>query len=275
MRAELELDPAVRAQFPGLDAFDQILNLQGQAVRQLEGRRTLRVEWERRGYYIKIHHGVGWIEIFKNLASFRLPVFSALNELRAIRRLERLGVPTLRVVGFGARGMNPARRESFLITEELRDMVSLARLCAHWENTAPPVALRWALIERVAGIARALHRNGLNHRDFYLCHFLLARESLQPPFKAQGLRLYLIDLHRMQCRRVTPRRWIVKDLAGLLFSSLDAGLSRKDLLRFVRAYEQRPLREVDKAHARFWRTIHQRAIRLYRRVHEREPILPT
>jgi len=45
-------------------------------------------------------------------------------------------------------------------------------------------------------------------------------------------------------RAVTPRRWRDKDLAALHFSALDIGLTRNDLLRFVRVYFARPLRMV-------------------------------
>jgi hypothetical protein len=43
----------------------------------------------------------------------------------------------------------------------------------------------------------------------------------------------LIDLHRAQLRKKTPRRWVVKDVAGLYFSVMDIGLTQRDLFRFV------------------------------------------
>jgi heptose I phosphotransferase len=271
MAAELELAPELRGQFASSNAFDEILRLRGRVLRQLEGRRTLRFELGGRGYFIKIHRGVGWKEIVKNLASFRLPVLGARNELLAIRRLEALGVPTLRVVGFGNRGRNPARRESFLITEELPDMISLEELCTGWPASPPPARLKWALLTKVAAIARVIHQNGLNHRDFYLCHFLLPRDALNPAAHAESARLHLIDLHRMQLRHATPGRWVVKDLVGLCFSSLDVGLTRRDLLRFVQVYDQSSLRMAMTTRTRFWRMVLNRALRLYRRIHGRCP----
>ncbi|HCV79271.1 MAG TPA: lipopolysaccharide core heptose(I) kinase RfaP, partial [Pseudomonas sp.] len=38
--------------------------------------------------------------------------------------------------------------------------------------------------------------------------------------------------------------WRDKDLAGLYFSALGIGLTRRDFLRFLRGYFQRPLREI-------------------------------
>jgi len=90
-------------------------------------------------------------------------------------------------------------------------------------------------------MAGTMHRAGVNHRDFYICHFLLHTDR---PVTASDFRLSLIDLHRAQTRAQTPRRWRDKDLAGLYFSALEIGLTRGDRLRFLRNYFQRPLREI-------------------------------
>ena len=101
--------------------------------------------------------------------------------------------------------------------------------------------MKRALIRSVAGMARRMHGGGVNHRDFYICHFLL---HLDPAPTAENLKLSLIDLHRAQIREQTPRRWRDKDLASLYFSALDIGLTRCDRLRFLRGYFDRPLRLV-------------------------------
>jgi hypothetical protein len=113
----------------------------------------------------------------------------------------------------------------------------------------------------VAEIARTLHENGINHRDFYLCHFLLAM-PITPPY--HKLTLYIIDLHRAQIRAHTPKRWIIKDLAGLYFSSKDIGLTRRDLLRFMKEYRNKTVKEVLEKEAAFWQRVKQRGDKLYR-----------
>ncbi len=223
----------------GQDPFDASEALQGEVLRALEGRRTLRTEIAGRGYYVKIHRGVGWLEVFKNLLSGRLPVLGAGNEWRALERLTALGVDTMRAVAFGERGSNPARRKSFIITEELAPTASLEDYCRDWPQHPPPLALKRALIERVAEMARRMHGGGVNHRDFYICHFLL-----HLPVDAGAPRLSLIDLHRAQVREKTPRRWRDKDLAALYFSALDIGLTKRDGLRFLKTYFARPLRGI-------------------------------
>lgn len=249
----------------GQDPFAAAEQLQGDIFRAVKTRRTLRFEAGGRHYFIKIHHGVGWAEILKNLISGRLPIISARQEWLAIRRLTELGVPTMSIAGFGERGWNPARRESFLITDELADTVSLETLCADWPQRRPRFAFKRALLERVAQISRRLHENGVCHRDFYLCHFLLhcppgasADTQTQPE-------LSVIDLHRAMIRDRLGRRWIEKDIAGLYFSSLQIGLTQTDLLRFLKVYTGQPVREALIAHAGFLRRIQVKAEKIWQR----------
>ena len=136
-----------------------------------------------------------------------------------------------------------------------------------WKENPPDFPLKTALIRKVAGIARVLHRNGVNHRDFYICHFLLDRSKPLSP----SLNLYLIDLHRVQVRRSTPERWVIKDLAGLFFSSMDTGLTSRDLFRFMEVYSGKPLRTVLKDELCFWRQVNTRAVRLYKKESNRPP----
>ena len=195
----------------------------------------------------------------KNLLVGRAPILGAGNEWQAIHRLTAIGIDTMRAVAFGQRGWNPARRHSFLITEELAPTISLEDFCREWAHQPPPTALKHALIRRVADMAGRMHRAGVNHRDFYLCHFLL---HLEPQPTAQNLKLSLIDLHRAQSRTQVPRRWRDKDLAGLYFSALGIGLTQRDFLRFLRVYFARPLRAILREEAPLLRHLAQEGRRL-------------
>ena len=106
------INESLRSAWAGRDPFEAVEALQGEVFRELEARRTLRTEIAGRACFVKIHRGVGWSEIFKNLASLRFPVLGAGNEYRAIRRLEQLGVDTMHALAYGERGMNPAARHS-------------------------------------------------------------------------------------------------------------------------------------------------------------------
>ncbi|HRQ58959.1 MAG TPA: lipopolysaccharide core heptose(I) kinase RfaP [Azoarcus taiwanensis] len=240
MTRVVKLEEPFKALWANLDVFKAVDELQGDIYRAVSTRRTLRTEFNGRGYFVKIHKGVGWREILKNLLTFRLPVLGARSEWEAIKRLNSLGIDTMRAAAFGQRGWNPAKRESFLITEELAPTISLEDYCHDWPQVPPEPSFKRALIKRVAQIARRMHQGGVNHRDFYLCHLLL---HLSPPPDSTDFRLSVIDLHRAQLRPATPRRWQDKDLAGLNFSALNIGLTQRDRLRFLRVYFEASLSE--------------------------------
>lgn len=235
----LFLDEPFRALWSRQDPFVAVEKLQGEVFRELEARRTLRTEVSGRGFFVKIHRGVGWLEIVKNLVSLRWPVLGAQNEWMALQRLMALGVDTMTAVAFGVQGNNPAKQHSFIVTEELAPTISLEDYCREWPTLPPAPRFKRALIERVATMARRMHEGGVNHRDFYICHFLL---HLDPAPTEASFKLSLIDLHRAQVRVATPPRWRDKDLASLYFSALEIGLTQRDFLRFLRVYFNAPLR---------------------------------
>lgn len=251
----LEIEEDFRVRLRGRDGFDEIFAIEGEIYRQVARRHTLRFERGGQAYFIKAHRGVGWREIFKNILTLRLPVIGAKNEWLAIRRLSALGIRTPRAVAYGKRGIDPARQQSFLVTEDIGPSVSLEELCATWRANPPSPKAKWQLIADVAAIARTLHENGVNHRDFYLCHFM------QPLDNPRAL--ILIDLHRAQLRTKTPERWVIKDVGGLYFSAMDIGLTQRDLFRFIKHYRRCALRESLRNDEGFWREVQQRANRLY------------
>lgn len=235
--------------------------LRGQRYRHQKGRLTQRVALGDKQYFIKQHRGVGWREILKNVLQGRWPILSAINEWRAIEKLGSLGVAVPVVVGYGKRGINPAQLESFIIMEELAPTSSLEEICQTWAKSPPSFTCKQQLISEVARIARTMHENGVNHRDFYICHFLLSKPENAIGFSGP---MYLIDLHRAQIHKKLPIRWIVKDLAGLYFSSKDAKLTQRDLLRFIRFYRGKPLKEILQIESEFWQKVIKRGEELYR-----------
>lgn len=232
--------------------------IEGECFRNLEGRKTQRIQLGDKYYFIKQHRGVGYKEIFKNLLQLRLPVVSAKNEWLAIKKLKHLGIDVAHVAGYGERGLNPATRESFILMEALAPVQSLETLCANWKQQPPVFTFKQQLIAKTAHIARTLHRHGMNHRDFYICHLLLDETARQP------LKLSLIDLHRAEIRATTPERWVIKDLAGLYFSSMDAGLTTRDLFRFMKDYRKQALRDILRHESEFWIKVKTRGDDLYR-----------
>jgi heptose I phosphotransferase len=254
----LELLPAWKSD---AEFFARMMALQGEVFRQLEGRETLRIELQGKNFFIKKHRGIGWGEIFKNLLQLRLPVLGARNEIRALNCLEANGVLAPKVMAFGFKTGNPAKQHSFVITEAVADSLSLEEVGQQRTQLKLSVGFKRNLIKQVATMTRKMHLLGMNHRDCYLCHFLLPKESL----RKEEAKLYLIDLHRAQIRRKVPRRWLVKDLAGLYFSSMDFELTRQDKLRFLQEYFRLPAREVLTRFSKLLKQVEQRALKIYER----------
>ena len=67
----MTLCPALQEKFSGENAFDQVFAAEGKIYRNFKGRKTLRFEYEGKGYFLKIHPGVGWGEIIKSLLSLK------------------------------------------------------------------------------------------------------------------------------------------------------------------------------------------------------------
>lgn len=248
----------------GKSPFEQIFALQGDIFKLKDNRKTFCFELFGERYFAKLHSGVGWKKIIKYGLRLRRPVLTAENEWNAILLLEQLNIATTPLVAYGKEGCNPARIRSFVITKELSQTVSLEDLCKSWPESPPEPEFKRALITKVAQIAKKMHANGLNHRDFYICHFLLHRPD-KTPLDASALRIYLIDLHRVRQRQPFPKRWRIKDIAGLYFSAMDIGLTRRDIFRFIKLYTGKTLRKTLMDDALFWRNIQRRAAKLYRK----------
>jgi heptose I phosphotransferase len=271
----LELDEHLRAQLPKDNTFDWLMNVDGKVHRAVKNRRTVEFELGGRRYFIKAHRGAGWREVLKNLFYGRAPIVSAEPEWRAIAALNEHSIATPVIAGKGLRGKAPAGLESFVVMRALEDMVSLEDFTRDWGGVRGPdrFLLKQALLQRIAGIARRMHAAGMNHRDFYLCHFLVGDRDWARWNAGDPLELVLIDLHRVQIRPRVPTRWLVKDLGGLLFSAFDAGLTLRDLLRFIEAYREEPWRKVLEHEGPFWHQVWLNAVHLYRPFHRREPPL--
>ena len=215
----------------GKNPFEEVENITGDVYRELDGRTTLRFELDGKGYFLKIHRGVGWKEIFKNLVQLRLPVLGAENEWKAIDKLKSIDVDTMTYVAYGKQGINPAKQLSFVITEDLAGCISLEDyfLGMPVENRAGAKAE--GLIEKLAESVKVMHQHGVNHRDLYICHFLF------DPKKTESEQvLHVIDLHRAQIREKVPYRWLVKDVASVVYSMKEVCASKDQISTFTRLY---------------------------------------
>ena len=149
-----------------------------------------------------------------------------------------LPVPVVHAAGESRRG--PLR--SFLAVEELAGMLALHELIPLAAGRLSPrdfEAWKRGLVIELARLTRELHRRRAAHQDLYLCHFYARVGDIAVTPTAWAGRVVMIDFHRLTHSTWQWRRFQVKDLAQLLFSTEGVtGASPRDVLRFERAYRR-------------------------------------
>jgi hypothetical protein len=145
------------------------------------------------------------------------------EEAAGIQLLQRHGIPTVPLVGWG----HDAAGRGFVLTEDLAGYRAADKLIADGVVTFEQ------LLAPTADLAARLHGAGLHHRDLYLCHFF-ARPS------GQGIDLKLIDAARVRPlpRRCMRQRWIVKDLGQFWYSMTGSGVPEPKRVEWLSRYAQ-------------------------------------
>ena len=257
MKKTIFLTEEVKGLFSSGDPFSIAENIEGEVFRKTANRITKEFVFEDNRYFIKLHYGVGWKEVLKNILKLRAPTISASPEWKALKKLRLLGIDCPEPVGIYSTGINPANVKSFIITKSLINTISLEEALQKDKFQKLNFSEKKEFIEKIATISRNLHSNGINHRDYYLCHFHID-ENLDVEKK-----IYLIDLHRAQLRSFVPSRWASKDIGSLIHSAMGFNLNEKDFYRFMRTYFQCSLKEALQAHSKFLRTSRNRAFRMF------------
>lgn len=255
MRAMLELHPSLADRLAGHERDFELLWCLGDTVIRDHGeRRTTRFQRDGATFYLK-RYGRPARRLFRSDET-------ATAEKQALERAAAAGIAVPGIAGYGV----AEDGRSLIVLEGLPDTVSLETLSVEWRAAPSSIREKRALIGMVADLARRLHDAGINHRDLYLPHFHVPRTD---PTST----IWLIDLQRAQIRQRVPRRWRVKDIGGLWFSAMDAGLSRTDLLRFVASYSSGNAARAMREERSFWRAVERRALRTYAR-HDGVPLPP-
>ena len=257
MKETIFLNKELESLFLSGDPFLVAEDIQGEVFRQTANRITKEFTYEGNKYFIKLHYGVGWKEIVKNLLKLRAPTVGAFPEWRALNKLRSLRIDCPEPVGFYSKGINPSNIRSFLVTKSLINTISIEEALKKGKLQELDFPTKKRFIEKVALISRNLHNNGINHRDYYLCHFHV--DSNMDVEKE----IYLIDLHRAQLRTFMPARWASKDIGGLFHSAMGFKLNERDFYRFIKAYFNCSLKEALETRSKFIRTSRERAFRMF------------
>ncbi len=243
---------------PGDDLFSALSALDGEVYRRAGRRRTSRVVIAGKTYFAKVHGGVGWREIAKNVLAGKRPVLGARQDFEASRWLGARRVAVPEAAAFGERGFNPARRHSFVIHDALEGFRSLEDVGHGWLATPPCVEQKRAVLTEAGRLTAAMHAAGVCHRDYYACH-LMANAAKLDKGEAE---LAVIDLHRARVHRRLPGHARIRDLGALLFSTSAMSLTERDRMRFVAAYAGTPASAELRRRGAFWRAVLRRAERL-------------
>jgi heptose I phosphotransferase len=220
----------------GLATFKALMSHPGHAVakRAVKGRNTVRLDLEtetgeKRAFFLKRYTLPKIRERLKACLSLKRPAPGARQEWHAMWTFMQRGLPGPVPVAWGQDG-----KSSLVLSEGVSHVMKLSEWAERYLGEGfgrnPQVlSAKRKIIEEVANIVARIHAEGLHHQDLYLCHFLCGSEQ-------NGIPLTLIDLQRVEQRRKLPRRWQVKDLAQLHFSSAQY-ITRQDIRRFWKVYD--------------------------------------
>jgi hypothetical protein len=157
---------------------------------------------------------------------------TAAVEFDNAHQLAAAGITAIVPVAFGQQMAGPWEKRSFLLMGEVTGE-SLER----WVplHLSPPDSetdrtSRRNRLDRLADFIARFHNTGFVHRDLYLSHVFIRTEN-------DGAATFaLIDLQRVFRPSVRKRRWAIKDLAALDFSTPADRVSRTERLRFLCRY---------------------------------------
>ena len=155
-------------------------------------------------------HGTAWIEWYW------------------MSRLEADGLSAARPVAFGE-AMRGGRERASAVVAEAAPGVALET----WTRQRQDRCSR-AVVNALATFVARFHALGYVHRDLYLSH-VFYDESVGPDGS-----FHLIDLQRVMRPTWFRRRWVVKDLAALNYSTPRRVATAADRVRFLRRYLDAP-----------------------------------
>lgn|GEM_PF-2944423 len=187
------------------------------------GARLLRRKESRRNAVLDTAQGRFFFKVHEKSARFR-GSSEGIREWRGYHALARFGVATPPPAACGWHGST-----SFFVSFDeggapLDDVIRDERQGG--ARGADEARKHHALTRDLGRLVARFHRCGFFHHDLYLCHVLCTA----------GLRLTLIDLQRLDEGGLRQRHGRVKDLAALLYSSLEIPITASDRLRFLATY---------------------------------------
>lgn len=230
----------VMLQGHGLTGFSSVFRFEGGErldkpglARWRERRRVVLTDLagEPRTFYLKRYLRPPLSQQLRRIVSAGLRQSTAGREWQTTLALAEAGIPVSEPVAFGQETRAGFERRSFIVLEAAPGRSLEGWLPVEWKRRAfgADFRRRRELVLALARQVAAFHAAGFVHRDLYASHIFIQDAAGGAP------RFTFIDLQRVFRPRWRRRRWIVKDLAQLYYSTA-AFASRADRLRFWREY---------------------------------------
>ncbi len=208
-----------------LTSAESLWNLTGESVKNvLKERGTERCllrdpQGNEQEFFIKRYLPIPLREKLKNSLTLKPFNFTAQEEWEAIIAFHHYELPTMVPV---AVAQLPDGR-SCNLTLGIKNY----KRASEWLPQLADVERKERFITRCAEYIGKMHSYGLAHQDCYLVHLFIVED--------EDDQIYLIDLQRVLRRDKLQRRWLIKDLAQLLFSGKEY-LNREQLEHFWTTY---------------------------------------
>ena len=166
---------------------------------------------------------------FKNWLAGRGKKSLGFLEYETSEKLKDDGINTPKTIAYGDQWGVFFEKRSFFITEKIPNAEALERkLPDYFSGTSTPekIKMRSDFITSLANFIKKFHATGYRHRDLYLCHIF---------YNDKG-EFYLIDLARAFKPMLFAKRFQIKDIAQLFYSSPGSIFSRAERMRFFINY---------------------------------------
>jgi hypothetical protein len=225
----------------GLLDFDRLYDFNGgNAVKRINERSVTRMEIPHKKrthiFYLK-RHVASRPSPWEMISSFLTGRSAApgMAEFENICAFRQKGLSTVVPVAAGVQRTGFCCYKSFLITESFEPYISLEEMIRfHPYRLQGPEgeSRKKKLLRTIACLARQMHEQGFNHRDFNATHVLIGPEDKDGNFP-----LSLFDLQRMDRRKWLKYKWFIKIMAELSYSMPEPLFTAEDRLLLYKTYK--------------------------------------
>lgn len=240
----------------GLTTIDAVFNFQGDKNLHKENmaKHRSRLKFEladtQKTLFLKRYNNVPKITQLKNWLSRNNKASTADYDRLPPQELKLAGIDAPKTIAYGSEWDGLFEKRSFMFMENVENGISLEeKLPEYFYDLNYPSRhkLRCEFINKLADFTRKFHDTGYRHRDYYLCHIFLVNEN----------NFCLIDMHRSFKPGLSSKRYRLKDLTQLHYSSPGDLISQADRLRFYLRY--RGKKKADDTDRKFLRKVKRKA----------------